>query len=150
MINAPRENRPMFKFGTRDHYESMVNAIDPELPVEIYRNLHKNCWSVRQRGKVKFHTDYICVKDAELKVSQKGRERVLREKRKNVHAFIKGYICTAGSINAAVDDAEWTDINYNPYKYDSFVDAEENPVQTARYVDMMIDPYIDNNVMAII
>ena len=135
-------------------FERISELVDPDKPVEVYRNLHKKCWSVRQRGKVKLHTDYICLQNAEFKVSQKGRERVLREQRKNVHAFIKGFIVDAAEINKMEDvmesydqDVEWVDVSYNPYKYDSFVTDEEKAIYRADYVDMCIG--VDNPVMVV-
>ena len=51
----------------------------------------KGCWSVKQGGLVKPHStdEPILLYDTELKVNRKGREKVLREKRKNVHAGIE-------------------------------------------------------------
>ena len=152
---APKEKRPMIHVSMEQNvFERISELVDPDKPVEVYRNLHKKCWSVRQRGKVKLHTDYICLQNAEFKVSQKGRERVLREQRKNVHAFIKSFIVDAAEINKMEDamesygqDVEWTDVSYNPYKYSSFVTATEKPIKFARYVDMCID--VPNPVMVI-
>ena len=65
--------------------------IDPNKKIEVYFNLHKKIWSVRQSGRVVLHTNYIQVKNPQYVVSQKGNERVRREKKKNVHAFVRGY-----------------------------------------------------------
>ena len=163
IATAPKEKRPMIHLSDGESneqqnlFQRISELVDPDKPVEVYRNLHKKCWSVRQRGKVKLHTDYICLQNAEFKVSQKGRERVLREQRKNVHAFIKGYIVDAAEINKWEDSIEsypenniWTDVSYNPYKYSSFVTDTEKPIKFARYVDMCLG-FIDvpNPVMVI-
>ena len=66
--------------------------INPAKPVFVYKNLHKDCWSVKQDGLVKLHTNDITLYDCEFKVSKVGRDRVLKEKRKNVHAGVRGYI----------------------------------------------------------
>ena len=78
----------------------------------------------------------------------------LPEQRKNVHAFIKGYIVDAAEINKWEDSIEsypenniWTDVSYNPYKYSSFVTDTEKPIKFARYVDMCIG--VSNPVMVI-
>jgi hypothetical protein len=150
IATAPKEKRPMIHVSMQQNqYHRISELVDPDKPVEVYRNLHKKCWSVRQRGKVKLHTDYICLQDAEFKVSQKGRERVLREQRKNVHAFIKGFIVDPKVINKIDDSASarWVDVTYNPYKYNSFVTATEKPIYRADYVDMCID--VENPVEAI-
>lgn len=55
--------------------------------VYIYRNLHKACWSVKYNGIVVAHTPCAFIWDAELKVNPGGRNRALRERQKNVHAY---------------------------------------------------------------
>jgi len=59
--------------------------------VFVYRNIHKNCLSVRnvKTGLVMAHVDSITLKNVKFKVSAKGRERVLKEKAKNVHAGVE-------------------------------------------------------------
>ena len=63
-------------------------------PMRVYRNLHKKCWSVQQkqkgRWKVVAHAESITLLDCVFRVSEAGRQRVLRESRKNVHAYIQG------------------------------------------------------------
>jgi len=56
----------------------------------------------------------------------KGREKVLREKRKNVHAFVKGYLQDAENVscNPSVITKE-VEVTYNPYKYETFVDKKD-------------------------
>ena len=66
--------------------------IDLKRPVFVYKNLHKDCWSVKQDGLTKAHTNEINMWDCKFQVNAKGRQRVLNEQRKNVHAGIKGYI----------------------------------------------------------
>ena len=116
-----------------DNYKEQVTLVDPSRKVEVYRNLHKKCWSVRQGGIVKFHCDAINLKDCLFVVQPAGRAKVLREKKKNVHAFVRGYLCTEErNIHAFC----WDDIYYNPYKADTFVDFQDNPVYKAEFVDL--------------
>lgn len=110
--------------------------MDRSKPVEVYRNLHKGCWSVRQRGHQIWHTDFICLKNVACRVSQKGRDRVLRERRKNVHAYIKGFPIDPVVVE---DDERWIPITYNPYLYDSFVDNDQQSVLGADYAVMDIE-----------
>jgi hypothetical protein len=55
---------------------------------------------------------------AEFKVSQKGRERVLRDKKKNVHAIVKG------TLSDRLPIGEYREGYYNPYKTETFIDKE--------------------------
>lgn len=99
--------------------------IDTTKKVFVYKNLHKGCWSLKQGGLVKAHSDDkpIYLYECALKVNRKGRERVLREKRKNVHAGISGYITEPHPSYQCLEDSDLqTEITYNPYNFSSFVD----------------------------
>ena len=85
-----------------------------------YFNLHKFVFSVRnQKTKlVERHSNTVVLNDCKFKVSQKGRERVLKEKRKNVHAGVEGTLCGFENTHNL---EEFVELTYNPYKYSSFV-----------------------------
>lgn len=90
-------------------------SINPEKPVKVYWNLHRECFSVQQDGLVVCHADQVELRDVTFKVNQAGRQRVLKEGRKNVHAFIVGH------LDEKFADRCWdVKVVYNPYKYDSF------------------------------
>lgn len=94
--------------------------------VFVYYNLHRNMFSVKalegeQKGRVIAHRDSVFLEGAVFKVSEAGRQRVIREKRKNVHAGVVG-IWTPGAGNPLPNTVR--EITYNPYKYDSFVYAD--------------------------
>ena len=108
--------------------------------VEVYRNLHKKCWSVRNNatGHVLWHCNEVMLKDVDLVVRPAGRAKVLREKRKNVHAFAKGEILytSVGDNLKKIDTGGYIEkfkqIVYDPYQYESVVYAEsEEPIFTA-------------------
>lgn len=110
--------------------------------VETYFNLHKKCLSARptvKGGRVS-HYRSITLKDAKFVVQPAGREKVLREKKKNVHAFVRGTVINSYGLEVkdGTKIAEYCEkqgfrrITYNPYKYDSFVYADtEEPVTEA-------------------
>ena len=125
-------------------FGEMEDVIDIHKPVEVYRNLHKKCWSVRQGGKVKVHTSYICLQDVKFVVQPAGREKVLQEKKKNVHAFVRGYLISSKTMNRLNKDIEWTMdvVTYNPYKHPYFTCGEFEAVR-AELVDMDSDAVED-------
>ncbi len=94
--------------------------------VEVYRNLHKNCFSVRalggeNKGKVIDHVQEITLKDVKFAVQPAGRKRVLKEKQKNVHAFIRG-IPTKEPLERSPEwDKAPFDVRYDPYVNESFI-----------------------------
>ena len=114
--------------------------IDESRKVFIYKNLHKNCWSLKQDGLVKAHVDNLSLFDCSFRVNAKGRAKVLEEKRKNVHAGISGYIDLSWDLDSVSREGQRTKLAmYNPYKYKSFVrvDDDSQPVfwsSTARLV----------------
>lgn len=59
------------------------------------------------------HLPNVHLVDVTWKVSEAGRQRVLREKRKNVHAFAIG---TMVSILDIRDGVERRGVRYNPYE----------------------------------
>lgn len=103
--------------------------IDYKKPVEVYRNLHHNCFSVRQDGIVCCHAEEIPLILVEFRVGKKGRERVISEKRKNVHAFVRG------TVSAFADDIYHFlkqrplrgFARYNPYESDQFIMTYDKP-----------------------
>lgn len=106
----------------------------------VYYNLHKRKLSVQQkrrneRGKLVWkvieYADYMSLHDPVFKVSDAGRQRVLKEKRKNVHAYVEGY----PNVSQIWKDSD-TQVFYNPYKHETFVDGSGNPVKNAAYVSI--------------
>lgn len=61
--------------------------------VFVYWNLTKKIWSVRNEktGRIVAHLPELTVQNCNFVVSQAGRERVIREKSKNVHAGVRGF-----------------------------------------------------------
>ena len=107
------------------------------MKVFVYFNLHKQCWSVRQNGRVIAHLRKVSLINCKLKVSKAGRERVLRERKKNVHAGVQGTM-----VNWLDDSICDKVLTYNPYKYTSFVRVEPPftfPVYDADAVVMDVD-----------
>ena len=98
-------------------YQSFKSRkLDKSLPIKMYKNLHNGMFSLQQNGKVVAHVNNVILKDVKFKVSKSGRQRVLQEKKKNVHAFVIGYIVDVNTENHKSDIS----ISYNPYKSDKF------------------------------
>lgn len=105
--------------------------------VFVYKNLHRDCYSVRDEStkRVSLHAVFVYMEDATLSVGKKGRERVLKERRKNVHAGIRGTLMGYGKAVQFGPPEGWVPVTYDPYKYDSFVVKEtEAPVSKAEAV----------------
>ena len=69
--------------------------------VRVYYNLQKDCLSVidTETGKLYCHAHRVDLRNAKFRVQPAGRERVLREKRKNVHAYVVGDCYDIGEVS---------------------------------------------------
>jgi hypothetical protein len=96
----------------------------------IYRNLHRGlAFSVRENGRVIDRlTDFVAY-DVRFKVSEHGRARVIREGRKNVHAFVVVQRYSVGLI----DVSDLMPVKYNPYTAGTFM-CGDRPINTASAV----------------
>lgn len=54
----------------------------------IYRNLHKDCFSIQLSRRVCLHTPSFAAEAAYLHVNQAGRARVIATRHKTVHALV--------------------------------------------------------------
>ncbi len=123
--------------------------------VRIYRNLHKGSLSVKDwdrqsdtYGKVIDRPNTYFLAHPSFIVSQAGRDRVLREKRKNVHAYVqghpvKGYRKAVLLQRHRFNPKKGKQVFYNPYKNKHFVDSDGNVVTKAEwaYVEATKDNY---------
>lgn len=106
---------------------------------DVYKNLQKDCYSVRSResetyGTVISHEEYVVVKSASFEVSETQRQTVIEEERKNVHAVVRGVIADESVWGDEVD-AKSVPVTYNPYEYANFVHAKtEEPIDEAALV----------------
>jgi len=89
--------------------------------VRVYRNLHKKCLSVQHKTEKGWrlwrHVNRACLSNVEFKVYQNGREKVLKEKQKNVHAYVIG-----GWIEEEIQIKNPRTVYYNPYKTKEFTE----------------------------
>ena len=119
--------------------------------VQVYYNIRRGDYSVRQSGRVIDHVDSIILRDVRFNVAPAGRDKVRATGVKNVHATVTGYI-----VDNPYRDGDFLYINvrhsidvdfvaYNPFKYDQFVKITSNgydgfyadPVQSADYVALL-------------
>lgn len=127
----------------RGWIDSLLQLIDEKKSVQVYKNLHKGCWSVRQAGRVVAHLDYICLENCNFHVGKSGRDRVRKDGVKNVHAYITGFVPCDGEATFVKEDFledrgwRWQEVTYCPYQYDSFVSLETGePVHVSPMVDL--------------
>ena len=110
----------------------------------VYRNINKSkdqhVYSLKNKktGRVERHvSDEQYLSDPVFKVSDKGRKRVLREGRKNVHAGVEGSLGLAGDP----EDLSWREVTYDPRKYKSFIFRDTGkPIRTGDATAVRLTP----------
>ena len=129
-----------------DTSREVLDFIDQTKKVRVYRNLHKKCFSVKQDGLVRCHVDNVVLEDCKFIVSKAGQKRVRDEKKKNVHAFVEGFVVDASATDHAFSDTPWHELYYNPYQCDGFMNnRSERIAEFAEYADLDKD---DPNILA--
>lgn len=86
--------------------------------MRVYYNLHKHVWSLqewipRKGWRVRHHVRSLILRDVQFKVSEAGRQRVIREKLKHVHAWAIGELVSLDTYQYNRDASRR--ISYNPY-----------------------------------
>lgn len=103
-----------------------------------YYNVQKQTFSLKalegpHKGRVIAHRKRVVLSDCEFAVSEAGRQRVLRERKKNVHAGVKGtwrQVLPEG-LSCPVR------LSYNPYKGKTFITVDTGtPVFNAKLVEL--------------
>tara|TARA_R100001086_G_scaffold36765_1_gene16502 strand:- start:88 stop:489 length:402 start_codon:yes stop_codon:yes gene_type:complete len=112
--------------------------------VEVYRNLHKNCFSVRHKGKVIGYlydigfgipAPKLYLTNATFAVQPAGRNRVLLEGRKNVHAFVRGTVSYLGGLQKKkIIRRCKRKVTYNPYTMETFRYKNGKQILEAQHV----------------
>ncbi len=100
--------------------------IDENLPVRVYWNYKHHCYSLFQKGAVRASAIEILLENVEFRVRETGRQRMIRENRKIIHAYAEGYLIdhVHPSESRTMASLDGRTIFYNPYKYATFVEAE--------------------------
>lgn len=97
------------------------------MKVFVYWNLHRGMWSVKalegpDKGRVIARHQHVVLRNVIAKVSEAGRQRVLREGRKNVHAGLVGELVQGQAVELTTQARA---VTYNPRKYETFVHVDD-------------------------
>lgn len=92
--------------------------------VEVYFNLHKHVFSIRDRKTklVLAHANQVSLDNVTFHVSETGRQRTLQTKQKCVHALLIGTFVDATPHPTKIQ--AFQPAYYNPYQTETFIDAQ--------------------------
>jgi len=110
--------------------------------VWVYRNLKhgkkaRPLYSIMRNGRVMARRHRVLLTGVQFIVREAGRQRVLRERRKNVHAFAVGFLAgSKGAFGTDHNDKKGfpVKLKYNPYEGSTFRTLDGEPVKGARGV----------------
>jgi hypothetical protein len=113
------------------------------MKAKVYFNIRKKRFSIMVKGKVVDHAAEVHMNNARFHVNENGRQRVIAQGRKNVHAYIIGDI-----ISTESEYKYPIEVFYNPYKQKTFrqhVICQETgvykgtrPIEKAMHVDLHV------------
>ena len=124
--------------------------------IRLYRNLspqyrQQRAWSIMsmegpKKGRVIDIVDGAVLRDVQFLVSEAGRQRVIRDQAKNVHAFVQGRLVKTFELNSLDKDSDGNDlaprrgvvtrIGYDPYKTPKMV--REDCQETVDRSDLVV------------
>jgi hypothetical protein len=98
--------------------------------VQVYKNLRRGDWSIRAKGKVIGHASACVLANVTFHVSEAGRQRVIRNHCREVHAWGIGEL-----IDGPAPQGERVPITYRPFEGGSFVRRDNGlPITVAAFV----------------
>lgn len=112
--------------------------------VRVYRNLNKpEFFSIMActgecKGLVCGYARAVRVKDGSFIVSEKSRQRVLREKSRNVHAFVEGCLDDMAEFVQQLPLNDVLTVSYNPYKMGSFYDVHTEQPLPSTHIEVAV------------
>jgi hypothetical protein len=109
-------------------------SVEPGQLVRVYRNLHNGKFSIQDKatGLVLGHADEVTLAWGYFTVSESGRLRVVREGRKNVHAYAEGRYMAYKGWGDLTGQGNWRTVTYNPFKM-SFFTLQDGSYATRTY-----------------
>lgn len=119
--------------------------VDLSREVWVYRNLRsgKKCgrWSIMQDGLVVGHAGDVSLVNARFLVREAGRQRAIRENRRNVHAFVIGTLVDSWPKGAL----DFWSVFYDHRKFTGFVTSEGlRPVVSGELVNLGAKCFVAN------
>jgi hypothetical protein len=111
----------------------------PSPRASVYRNTHRDRWSIMERGRGVRHSRVVILSDAALVVRPGGHAAAVRRGHKTVHAFARGTLVLDGRY--AFSPAKWQQLFYDYRTDDAFhlLDATKTPVHRAEAVYLASD-----------
>ena len=91
---------------------------DTQRKIRVYRNLNGDNWSIWQDGLVRAHAMRLMLTHCDFKVSRAGWARSVLTGRRNVHAFVEGFLAHSafGASPLEPEGSKFITARYNRQK----------------------------------
>ena len=98
--------------------------LDPKRPVRVFKNWKLGCWNIMQDGRLCASARQVRLCDVQFRVRESGRQRALREGRRNVHAWAVGLLVESlhPEETGSLGEAHAREVMYDPWRGATFVD----------------------------
>lgn len=113
--------------------------IDYQRPVRVFVNPARNCYTIMQGFRVLASARQVRLRDATFTVRESGRQKMLRDGKRTVHAWIVGTLVdyTHNDEGRELDVLDGRRVGYNPHRAGHFMDREDqSPVTEATLVQL--------------
>jgi hypothetical protein len=112
----------------------MRKAMAANTRIRVYYNIRKKCLSMMdpKTRRVVGYVRAIDLANVKFIVSQPGVERIRREQRKQVVAFVEGEINSLDMPTMLDLLPGMESVTFNPYRHPYFVDVAENAIHSAK------------------
>ena len=107
--------------------------------MRVFRNLTHGCYSILQNGRLKASARQVLLSNVEFRVRESGRQRMLKENTRNVHAFAVGRLIDYVHAEELRELAQIAgrSVTYNPHQLALFFDEQTlAPVTNAEMVHL--------------
>src|SRR4051794_33367836 len=101
--------------------------------VRCHWNLHKKCWSVKERSAPVRHAASLVLSGVTFKVWRGGWLRAVTDENRNVHAFACGVPIKRAPVNL-----RWKRVRYNPFIVSAFFLADEPTLMLVKSADYLL------------
>ena len=106
---------------------------------DVYCNLNRGGLSARHvggpnAGRLAAHAETALIDDATFRVQPGGQARCRRDRRRNVHAFVRGTCQLDVPVEALFACRAAVALRYNPFELDGFATLDGRRVVAARRV----------------
>ncbi|MBK3398511.1 MULTISPECIES: hypothetical protein [Methylobacterium] len=98
------------------------------MTIDVYRNLVRRAWSIREAGLVVGHEQAVALRDVRFVVSEAARQRTLRLRQRAVMAWATGTRCEAPRYPSAIR------VRFDPYAGPNFTTEDGTVVLRASLV----------------